>query len=207
MHPRRLVLLAVAMVVAVTACSYNERPKPALTPPALPPGELSGLVLQPRDLPIALVPLLAQTGPRDIRQIAAYAADAAAEEQKLRTHNFSSAYAVQYGDPATGRLVVNVVIRFATASDAAADFAADLDAAKKIGTTLAVSGLGDEAIATSGKLDASANPDTLYTLRFRLDNTTWLLAVGTHNQVDQAEARQLAELLLTRARAPSSSPS
>ena len=74
------------------------------------------------------MPILAGTGPRDVKVVAGYSADPPAAQKLLVAHGFQTSYVAQYADPATGRVLSVVVTRFATAAGATADLAGDLAA-------------------------------------------------------------------------------
>ncbi len=206
-------LVWVAALFLGAACSSGGSggggsPGPAI--PTLPAGSLRSLVVQPGDVQHGLVPLTAQTGPADLDRIAGFSADPAAAAASLRSHGFTGAYVVQYADPETHAVVTNVVTQFASEDGATADLTADLSAAAGTGATFEVIGLGEQSGGVRGVLDAAASASSagsLVTLRWRIDDTTWLLAVGAAAQVDEAGVRRLADLLVTRFRPLTVSPS
>jgi hypothetical protein len=193
---------AVLLPASLSACSAKPgRPAASATPsvplPTLPAGTLSHRVLQPADVSRSLVPIDAQTGTRDIAAIAAFSADPPTARKSLQEHGFEAAYVVQYGDPSNAAVVTNVVTKFATVAGATADLTADL-AATGAGTAFAVTGLGDQAGGVRGKLEPTLADGTLITLRWRVGDTTWLLAVGSRKPVDEASVRRLADKLVGR---------
>jgi len=198
-------LLAAALVAASLpaslACSDGD-PKPSASAsvplPTLPPGELRPRVLQPADVSRSLVPIDAQTGTRDLKAIAAFSADPVTAEKSLQQHSFQSAYVVQYADPGHAAVVTNVVTKFATAEGATADLTGDIAASARTGTAFEVTGLGDQAGGVRGRLEPSLPEGTLITLRWRVGDTTWLLAVGSKKPVDEASVRRLADTLSGR---------
>ncbi|HEX8004246.1 MAG TPA: hypothetical protein VF519_16290 [Mycobacteriales bacterium] len=195
---RRTLLAAALAALSLGACSSGDAPRvhESVPPPTLPAGELRARVLQPDEVSRSLVPIQAQTGTRDLKAIAAFSADPTAAEKSLQQHGFQSAYVVQYADPNAAAVVTNVVTKFATVEGATADLTADLAAT---GTgAFAVTGLGDQAGGVRGKLDANAAEGTLITLRWRVGDTTWLLAVGSRTKVDEASVRRLADTLIGR---------
>ena len=196
------VLAAVPLLVGGLACSDGGKPRASASPsvplPTLPPGELNDRVLQPGEVSRSLVPISAQTGTQDITAIAAFSADPKAAKASLEAHGFQSAYVVQYADPATSAVVTNVVTKFATAAGATADLTADLAGSAKTGTTFEVLGLGDQAGGVRGKFEKDAPEGSLVTLRWRVGDTTWLLAVGAKQRVDEAGVRGLADRLMAR---------
>jgi hypothetical protein len=105
---------------------------------------------------------------------------------------------VQYGDPQASAVVTNVVTKFATVAGATADMTADIAASARTGTPFDVSGLGDQAGGVRGKLEPTLPEGTLITIRWRVGDTTWLLAVGARNAVDEASVRKLADKLIGR---------
>jgi hypothetical protein len=198
---RRLAALVVTAAL-VTGCSGSSSPKPAATPsaslPSLPPGALREQVLQPGEVSPTLAPIAAQTGARDITSIAAFSADPKAAKKTLEKHGFQSAYVVQYADPASSAVVTNVVTKFATVEGATADLTGDLGQSAKTGTPYDVTGLGDQAGGVRGKFSPESVAGTLVMLRWRVGDTTWLLAVGAPKPVDEGGVRRLADALLAR---------
>jgi hypothetical protein len=202
----RLLAALVTGAVVLTACtSGTARPRASATAsvplPTLPPGELRDRVLQPGEVSRSLVAIAAQTGARDLNSIAAFSADPATARKSLQQHGFQSAYVVQYADPQTSAVVTNVVTKFATTAGATADLTGDLTAAARTGTPFDVTGLGDQSGGVSGRLQADTAPGSLVTLRWRVGDTTWLLAVGARNPVDQNAVRRLADRLVARLKA------
>lgn len=195
-------LIALAVGLALLAGCADDKPEP-LAFATLPPGQLSHLVVQPGEVATGLVPLLSQTGTADARRIASFSADPAGAQTSLTAHGFEQAYVVQYADPTTGRSVTNVVTRFATADGATADLTADLAAAGTAGSTFTVSDLGDQAGGIRGFYDTKAQTGELVTLRWRLGDTTWLLAIGAGGKVSESVVRSLADRLVERAQAAS----
>jgi hypothetical protein len=196
------VLSAVLVVLVAVGCSDSGKPRASASPSVpvatLPPGELSDRVLQPGEVSRPLVPIAAQTGARDITSIAAFSANPKAAEKSLQDHGFQSAYVVQYADPAASAVVTNVVTKFASEAGATADLTADLASSGKTGTVFDVTGLGDQAGGVRGTLQKGASPGTLVTIRWRVGDTTWLLAVGAPKPVDDAGVRGLADRLMAR---------
>ncbi|HVE97981.1 MAG TPA: hypothetical protein VNA12_02250 [Mycobacteriales bacterium] len=191
--------LAAGGALGGCASGDDDAPVVAVT---LPPGSLAAQVLQPDDVPDGLVPLLAQTGKADISRIAGFSSDSTAAEASLREHGFDEAYVVQYGDPKSGRYIVNVVAKFDTVDGATEDLTADLESARATGTPFPVTGLGDQAggvRAGTASPSASPAPDDLVTVRWRVGATTWLLAVGAPGTVEQDAVVQLAQIVLKRA--------
>lgn len=202
--PRSLRPLAAVLVALtlVTGCSESGGPKASPSPlvplPTLPPGELREKVLQPGEVSRNLVPIAAQTGTRDAKAIAAFSSDPKAAEKALEKNGFQAAYVVQYADPATNAVVVNVVTKFATAAGAATDLTADLAAARKTGAVFTVEGLGEQAGGIRTKRDKDSPEGSLVTLRWRQGDTTWLLAVSASTIVTQDGVRKLADQLMAR---------
>ncbi|HEU0132399.1 MAG TPA: hypothetical protein VFQ85_15555 [Mycobacteriales bacterium] len=194
---------AVLCLLALAGCTSDEaKPRASATAsaplPTLPAGELRDRVLQPGEVTSTLVPIAAQTGTRDLNSIAAFSADPAGARTTLQQHGFQSAYVVQYADPKTAAVVTNVVTKFATVAGATADLTGDLAAAGKTGAAFAVTGLGDQAGGVRGKFQADTADGSLVTLRWRVGDTTWLLAVGARNPVDADGVRRLADKLVAR---------
>ena len=155
-------------------------------------------MLQPGEVDVTLTPIAMQTGARDISSIAAFSSDPKAARQTLQKHGFQSAYVVQYADPASSAVVTNVVTKFATAEGATADLTGDLAQSARTGTPYDVTGLGDQAGGVRGKFSPTAADGTLVTLRWRVGDTTWLLAVGASKPVDEGGVRRLADQLMAR---------
>ena len=197
-RPVAAVLASLALLSGCTdPATPRATPSPSVSLPTLPPGDLREKVLQPDEVSRALVPIAAQTGARDATGIAAFSSDTAAAAKALQEHGFQAAYVVQYGDPATNAVVTNVVSRFATVAGATADLTGDLKSSGRAGA-FEVTGLGEQAGGITGKRDPSSAEGTLVTLRWRVGDTTWLLAVSATTPVDQAGVRRLADTLMTR---------
>ncbi|MDQ1712913.1 MAG: hypothetical protein QOE45_2363 [Frankiaceae bacterium] len=194
-------LLACAVLLA-GCTSGDAKPRASATAtvplPTLPPGGLRDRVLQPDEVARSMVPIAAQTGARDITSIAGFSADPTTARTSLQQHGFQSAYVVQYADPATSAVVTNVVTKFATVAGATADLSGDLAAAARTGKPFAVTGLGDQAGGVTSRLQPGTADGSLVTLRWRVGDTTWLLAVGARNPVDADGVRHLADKLLAR---------
>ena len=200
--PRTRRAAAVLALALLSGCSDSgdpgTRPTPTVSHATLPPGELREKVLQPAEVGSGLVPIAAQTGTRDVAGIAAFSADAKAAATTLEKNGFQSAYVVQYADPATNAVVINVVTKFATEAGATADLTADLLSSAKTGAAFEVTGLGDQAGGVRSKRDASSVEGSLVTLRWRVGDTTWLLAVSASTVVTQEGVRKLADQLMAR---------
>jgi hypothetical protein len=183
---------------APVASASPEAPSAAAPDIVLPAGALRELVPGSRDLPAGMVPLVAGTGPRDVKAVAGYSADPAAAEKALVAHGFRTAYVAQYADPATGRVLSVVVTRFAAAAGAKADLTGDL--AGSAGSPLPTPVVGEQSEVRRQPLpQASASPGQLVTVRFRKGATTWLVAYGATPTADVAVAVDLARTLATRA--------
>ena len=201
----RMLRRAAAVLVAValaTGCSEGATPRATPTPsvplPTLPPGELADKVLQPAEVPRNLIAFAQNTGTQDAKTIAAFSSDPKKAEKALVRNGFQSAYVVQYGDPATSAVVVNVVAKFATAAGAETDLTADLKAAERTGAVFPVTGLGEQAGGIRSKRDDKSVEGSLVTLRWRQGDTTWLLAVSASTVVAQDGVRKLADQLMAR---------
>jgi hypothetical protein len=199
----RLAAVAAVAALALSGCTSGDpKPRASATPsvplPTLPPGELNDRVLAPGDVARGMVPIAAQTGARDVTSIAAFSSDPKSARKSLESHGFQAAYVVQYADPATSAVITNVVTKFATAAGATADLTGDLAASRKTGTAYDVTGLGDQAGGVRGRFEPAAAVGTLVTLRWRVGDTTWLLAVGAKQPVDEAGVRGLADRLMAR---------
>jgi hypothetical protein len=199
----RLPLAAAVLGVALLAGCSDDGAKPPVAAssaplPTLPAGELSARVLQPEEVSRSLTPIAAQTGTRDVASIAAFSSNPTAARKSLEKHGFQAAYVVQYADPATSAVITNVVTKFATAAGATTDLTGDLASAARTGAAFAVTGLGDQAGGVRGRLQDSAAEGTLVTVRWRVGDTTWLLAVGAPKPVDADGVRGLADRLMAR---------
>ena len=203
------VVVAVALVMALTGCREGAPTVPAaadgplasaLSAPlpgvSLPPGPLRPLVPAPDEVPPGMVPLLTASGPRDVAAIAAYSGDPAAAAAALTEHGFSSAYVVQYADPAGARVLSVVVVRFADAVGATADLTADL--AGSSGDVVERERVGEASQVRRQPLPGAGGGE-LATVRFRQGATTWLLAYGDRPTADAAVAVRLGQLLAARA--------
>lgn len=215
--PRRLAFRTHLFVVLVLAayslagCSASSGqargiPTPAVT---LPPGDLVNLVPRPEEVPTGLVPLLAQTGPADLARIAGFSSDKTKAAATLARHGFRAGYVVEYAEPSTGRVLTVVVTRFATVRGATEDLAADLVAPIAPGAKrLALGVVGAASGAVTQPRPSAPKGAELVTVRFRVDDTTWVVAVGSFGPVDAAAVQSIASALAARARvAASISPS
>ncbi|MFN2626819.1 MAG: hypothetical protein ABR520_12140 [Mycobacteriales bacterium] len=203
-------MLGVLVVAtALAGCSSDDRaPVSSVSPAAslltappvatLPAGVLAGLVLQPREVPLGLVPILRATGPAEIGRIAGFSKDISAATKALRAHGFAAAYVVQYADPDSGRVISNVAVRFATAAGAAADLTADLGAAAASSTPVPMPVVGDQSGAVRQAYTAAGPHGELVTLRFRVGAVTYLVALGGREAVSVDELRALGQTLVAR---------
>ena len=186
---------------STTASPSPEAPSSAAPEISLPAGPLRELVPASRDLPAGMVPILAGTGPRDVRVVSGYSADPAAAQKSLVAHGVQAAYVAQYADPATGRVLSVVVTRFATPAGATADLAGDLAASAGTKVTAPVVGEQSEVrrqpVPQAAK--ASAPPAELVTVRFRKAATTWLVAFSASPTADPEVALGVAKVLVARA--------
>ena len=194
------------LLVALAGCGGSSTPaaapsraasaSPVAVPDiALPADPLRDLVPRNADLPPGLIPILAGSGPRDARAIAAYSADPKAAGTLLASHGFRNAYVAQYADPATGRLLSVVVSRFVTAAGATADLATDLAAS----TGEQVSGATVGELSQVRRQPLPGGKGQLVTVRFRKGATTWLVAYGAVPTADPKVATDLAMTLAARA--------
>ena len=149
------------------------------------------------DLPPGMVAILSGSGPRDVKAIAAYSADAAKAQGLLAQHGFRNAYVGQYADPATGRVLSVVVSRFSTVSGATADLVGDL--AASTGETVQATTVGEQSQVLRQPLPSATPPGQLVTVRFRKGATTWLVAYGSTPQADPEVALKVARILAGRA--------
>ena len=199
---RRTAAVVLLAALAGTACTAQD---PTLQVPpaggaaeiALPPDALSVLVPAPNEVPSGMLPLLTGSGKRDAAAVAAYSADPAAAAAALKRNGFQSAYAAQYADPSSPRVLSVVVTQFAAAAGAKADLDGDL--AASAGEPVDVPPLGEASQARRQALPGGT-PGELVTLRFRQGRTTWLLAYGDRPKADPQIATGMALLLVNRAR-------
>lgn len=207
---RRLVLVGCA-ALALSGCSSPPEPTARTTSASssasssagnapladvsLPPDPLQPLVPTPDEVPAGMVPLLAGSGSRDIAAIASFSGDPAAATTALREHGFQRAYVVQYAHPTDGRVLSVVVVRFADAAGARADFDGDLAASS--GEVVPVPTVGEGSQARRQPLPGDP-PGELITLRFRQGATTWLLAYGARPTADPDIPADLATRLVER---------
>lgn len=205
--------LSVLLVcLALTSCSGGDssdatpepstsassgKPSSAVPDIVLPPGPLQDLVPETADLPPGMVAILSGSGPRDVKAIAAYSADAKKAQVLLVQNGFRNAYVGQYADPATGRVLSVVVSRFSTSSGATADLAGDLAASTGKLVTAAV--VGEQSQVRRQPLPSAKPPGELVTVRFRKGATTWLVAYGASPKADPTVAIALAQTLVGRA--------
>jgi hypothetical protein len=200
-------VLLLGLLAACGASSTPAATHPSSRPPssqatvvaapdiALPADPLRDLVPRTADVPTGLVTILAGSGPRDAKAIAAYSADPRAAGTLLVQHGFRSAYVAQYADPATGRVLSVVVSRFSTASGAAADLAADLSAST--GERIGADRVGEHSEVRRQPLPGGKGQ--LVTVRFSKGATTWLVAYGATPTADPTVAIELAKTLASRA--------
>jgi len=210
----RAFLSVLLVCLALTSCSDGDAPDAAPAPSGsasgsasaassaapnivLPPGPLQELVPESADLPPGMVAILSGSGPRDVKAIAAYSADATKAQGLLVQHGFRNAYVGQYADPATGRVLSVVVSRFATAAGATADLAGDLTAST--GELIQAATVGEQSQVRKQPLPSAKPPGQLVTVRFRKGVTTWLVAYGSAPQADPDVALKVARTLAGRA--------
>lgn len=205
----RTPVLALLVCLALPACSGSDdepaaQPTVSVAPPssaapeiALPAGPLRELVPASSDLPSGMVPILAGTGPRDLKVVAGYSADPAKAEKLLTEHGFRNAYVAQYADPATGRVLSVVASRFSTTAGATADLAGDLTASG--GSPVPSPTVGEQSQVLVQPLPQASTTGELVTVRFRKGATTWLVAYGAAPKADVAVAVDLARVLASRA--------
>ena len=181
---------------AGTAAGTTVGTAPALPALVLPPSPLLALVPAPGEAPAGMLPLLMVSGPRDLAAVAAFSTNAGGAASTLTAHGFTGAYAVQYADPADGRVLSVVASQFRDEAGATADLAAD--EAAQDGTPVTVEPLGADSQARRSPLPGKAGGELFY-LRFRSGATTWLLAYGARPTADPAVGVALARMLLARA--------
>ena len=202
-------MLALLVCLLLPACSGSDeepaaRPTVSAEPPSsaapeilLPAGPLRELVPASGDLPAGMVPILAGTGPRDVKAVAGYSADPSKAEKLLAEHGFRNAYVAQYADPATGRVLSVVASRFSTAAGATADLAGDLTASG--GSPVPSPTVGEQSQVLVQPLPQAATPGELVTVRFRKGATTWLVAYGASPKAEVDVALGIARTLASRA--------
>ena len=205
-------MIALVACLALAGCGGSSAPSAASASPeppssaapeiALPAGPLRELVPASHDLPAGMVPILAGTGPRDVRAVAGYSADPTAAQKQLVAHGFKTSYVAQYADPATGRVLSVVVTRFATPAGATADLTGDL--AGSGGAKVAARTVGEQSEVRRQPLPqasgtGTAAPGQLVTVRFRKGDTTWLVAYGATPTADPQVALHIAQVVAARA--------
>lgn len=171
-------------------------PVPGVT---LPPGELSGLVPAPTDVPAGMVPVVIGSGPRDLDAVAAYSGTGAVKTRAaaaLRAHGFQQAYVAQYANQATGQGLTVVVSRFATGTGATADFSDDEKGTA--GTSVPTEQLGEASSVTKQTVPGSVQSE-LVLVRFLRGTDTWVIAYQAAPTADPTVAVELAKRLLARA--------
>lgn len=205
---RGLAAFVVAPVLLV-ACSSGSStpavdPKAAASAPVpgvtLPPDTLLDLVPRPDEVPAGMVPVIAGSGPRDLRTVAGYSgtgagAAATAAAAKLTAHGFRKAYVAQYANPSIRQVMSIVASTFATAAGATADFADDEAGAQ--GKRVAAPTLGEASSVVLQDLPGSV-VSQLVLVRFRSGTTTWSLAYKAGPTADPKVAIDLAAALLRR---------
>jgi len=199
--PRLLVALLVAPVLLV-GCSGSDDPQAAASAPipgvTLPPGQLVDLVPTPKEVPAGMVPVVQGSGERDLKTIAGYSgtgAPATAAEAALTKHGFSKAYVAQYANQDTGQVLSVVVVQFATAAGALADYYDDARGEK--GEAVTTETVGDASTATRQTISGSVTSELLL-LRFRRGATTWTVAYQAAPKADPAVAVMIAKAILAR---------
>lgn len=203
-------LSAVALVLTLGACNDKKQNPDVAENSRLPAGELRELVPQPAEVPNGLGLVLDQSGPADITKLSSFSGDPAASRTTLAQHGFQVGYVVEYADANTGRTITVVVSRFATALGATDDLAADLSGKLPSGAqALLIPQIGDQSGGTTQPLpDSSVAGATLVIVRFRVADTTWLVAVGANGSIDQSAVTTIANNLAARAKkAATASPS
>ncbi|MCW2599058.1 MAG: hypothetical protein JWM02_887 [Frankiales bacterium] len=207
---RGLVALGLAPVLLIGCASGSATPQPH--PPAtasapvpvpvpgvtLPPDALATLVPRPDEVPAGMVPVIAGSGPRNLKTVAGYSgtgATATAAAAKLRAHGFVKAYVAQYANPSTGQVMSIVVSTFATAVGATADFGDDQAGAR--GKRAVTPTLGAASSVTVQDLPGSV-VSQLVLVRFRRGTTTWSLAYKAGPVADPQLAIGVATALLRR---------
>lgn len=161
----------------------------------LPADPLRDLVPRTGDLPAGMVAILAGSGPRDAKAVAAYSTNPAQAGALLTAHGFRSAYVAQYADPMTGRVLSVVVSRFSTTAGATADLDADLTASS--GEQVKAGTVGERSQVRRQPLPGGSGQ--LVTVRFRKGATTWLVAYGAKPTADPTVGVTLATTLAARA--------
>ncbi|MHB8341319.1 MAG: hypothetical protein ACYDB7_09115, partial [Mycobacteriales bacterium] len=165
----------------------------------LPPGALQALVPAPAQAPTGLVPLLHETGPATLAKVASFSAHPTAAAAALARHGFVDAYQAVYADIGSGRILVVLVIRFRTPAGATADLAANTSVPLPAGAhQVVVAPVGDTDIAVAQPLPRSSTGE-LVTLRMRVGDLTFLIAVGARQPVDPGAVDTIAQALAEQA--------
>lgn len=201
-HARPTPAIAALVAVLLLSAACNSTKSHATKGSTLPAGVLLEYVPQPSEVPAGLQPVLAQSGPADVSKLASFSGNAATAQAALTAHGFQIGYVVEYANPTSGQLISVVVSRFATALGATQDLSSDLSA-KQASTVkpITVPQIGDQSGADTQPLPGGASGSQLITIRFRLDDMTWLLAVGSTGKVDISSVTQIALFLVQRAHA------
>lgn len=202
MSPRLIAALLLAPVLLVGCSGGDDDPQAAASAPipgvSLPPGQLVQLAPTPAEVPAGMVPVLQGSGERDLKTIAGYSgagAAAAAAETALTKHGFSTAYVAQYANQDTGQVLSVVVVQFATAAGALADYYDDARGAK--GETVTTETVGEASTATRQTISGSVTSELLL-LRFRRGTTTWTIAYQAAPKADPAVPVMIAKAVLAR---------
>jgi hypothetical protein len=183
-------------VAAGPSASASTEPSGSAVPDiVLPADPLRDLVPRTGDLPAGLVAILAGSGPRDAKAVAAYSSNPTQAGSLLASHGFRSAYVAQYADPASGRVLSVVVSRFSTSAGAAADLDSDLAASS--GEQVTAAAVGEKSQVRRQPLPGGSGQ--LVTVRFRKGATTWLVAYGAKPTADPAVGVAIATTLAGRA--------
>lgn len=205
--------LAAASLFVMVGCKKSASTTSPLPVATLPTGSLVAFVPQPQDVPTGMIPLLQQTGPADLTRLSSFSSNPTSTKASLIKHGFEEGYVAEYADLPNGRSITVVVTRFASAAGAGADITDDLAAKLPTsGHAVIVPLIGDQAGGVSQPLPNGPKGAELVTIRFRVGELTWLVAVGSNGAVDVTAVSGIASNLAARAEtlataSPSASPS
>ena len=203
---RRRWALLLALPLVLSGCAEKgsplDDPDVAASAPVpgvtLPPGTLSVLVPTPSEVPAGMVPVVQGSGPRALDVVAGYSGtgdDQLRAAAALRAHGFQDAYAAQYASQTTGQVLSVVVVRFATAAGAAADFEDDQRGTDA--TVVSAEPFGDKSSVTKQTISGNVASE-LVLARFLRGTDTWVLAYQAAPTADTTVAVALAKTILAR---------
>jgi hypothetical protein len=201
-------LAAVALVAVCGACTsarkapIEQLPAASSTAadisaiPSLPPGALVELVPSAAELPPGFAPVEGGAGVLDAAAAAALSDDPDAAALELQRNGFRDGYTEQFENSSTGAFVSVVVLRYAAADGAHADFARAVRESAGA-ERLALAPLGDEFLALREKVP-EGDVQQLVSVRVRVGDIIWLVETGGQGEVDPAVPRGIAERLIRR---------